>query len=107
MGVVKRFEVYWANLAPTIGSEIKKTRPVVIVSPDVMNGNLKTVIVCPLTTSVKNYPTRIKVDVEGKTGYVALDHLRSIDKQRLTKKIAGLNKAEIDAINRCLLEMFK
>ncbi len=105
--MVKRHEVYWANLDPTIGSEIKKTRPVVIVSPDVMNKNLKTVIVCPLTTSLKNYPTRVKIKVNGKEGAVALDHVRSIDKERLTRKIGQLEKEERDRVQSLLLEMFK
>jgi mRNA interferase MazF len=104
---VVRFGVYWATLDPTIGREIKKTRPVVIVSPDVVNKNLKTVIVCPLTTSQKAYPTRIKVIVGKKKGSVALDQIRSIDKSRLMKKIADLNKKESNELRNKLVEMMK
>lgn len=107
MDMVNRFNVYWANLDPTIGSEMKKTRPVIVVSPDVMNRNLKTVIVCPLTTSLKNYPTRIKLNISGKAGAVALDHIRSIDKKRLVKRITCLSQAQVKVVQNNLLEMFK
>ena len=105
--MVKRFDVYWANLDPTIGSEMKKTRPVIVVSPEVMNRNLKTVIVCPLTTSSKNYPTRVKLIIAGKEGAVALDHIRSIDKERLVKRITSLSQTQIKVVQNNLLEMFK
>ena len=105
--MVNRFDVYWANLDPTIGSEMKKTRPVIVVSPDVMNRNLKTVIVCPLTTSLKNYPTRVKLNIAGKEGAVALDHIRSIDKERLVKRITNLSQTQINVIQNNLIEMFK
>ena len=107
MDMVKRFDVYWANLDPTIGSEMKKTRPVIVVSPEVMNRNLKTVIVCPLTTSSKNYPTRVKLIIAGKEGAVALDHIRSIDKERLVKRITSLSQTQIKVVQNNLLEMFK
>jgi mRNA interferase MazF len=107
MDMVNRFDVYWANLDPTIGSEMKKTRPVIVVSPDVMNRNLKTVIVCPLTTSLKNYPTRVQLNIGGKEGAVALDHIRSIDKERLVKRITSLSQTQIKVVQSNLLEMFK
>ncbi|NQZ79330.1 MAG: type II toxin-antitoxin system PemK/MazF family toxin, partial [Ekhidna sp.] len=97
MGMV-RFDIYWANLDPTIGSEMKKTRPVVIVSPDVMNRNLNTVLVCPLNTTSKSYPTRISVNFEGKEGMIALDHIRSIDKKRLVNKSGRLSEDEQDRV---------
>lgn len=102
-----RFGVYWANLDPTIGREMKKTRPVVVVSPDVMNNNLGTVLVCPLTSSQKNYPTRVKVQIDGRIGRVAIDHLRSIDKTRLIDQLDVLNKKESDDLVNRLLEVFK
>ena len=107
MDMVKRFDVYWANLDPTICSEMKKTRPVIVVSPEVMNRNLKTVIVCPLITSSKNYPTRVKLIIAGKEGAVALDHIRSIDKERLVKRITSLSQTQIKVVQNNLLEMFK
>ncbi|MEM6525944.1 MAG: type II toxin-antitoxin system PemK/MazF family toxin [Bacteroidota bacterium] len=106
MGMV-RFDIYWANLDPTIGSEMKKTRPVVIVSPDVMNRNLNTVLVCPLTTTSKSYPTRISVSFEGKEGMIALDHIRSIDKKRLVNKSGRLSEDEQDRVVNSLIEMLK
>ena len=102
-----RFDIYWANLDPTIGSEMKKTRPVVIVSPDVMNRNLNTVLVCPLTTTSKSYPTRISVSFEGKEGMIALDHIRSIDKRRLVNKSGRLVEDEQDRVVNGLIEMLK
>lgn len=102
-----RFDIYWANLDPTIGSEMKKTRPVVIVSPDVMNRNLNTVLVCPLTTTSKSYPTRISVSFEGKEGMIALDHIRSIDKKRLVNKSGRLSEDEQDRVVNSLIEMLK
>ena len=105
--MVNRFDVYWANLDPTIGSEMKKTRPVVVVSPDVINRNLNTVIVCPLTTSSKNYPTRVNLIIAGKEGAIALDQIRSIDKERLVKRITSLSQTQINGVQNNLLEMFK
>jgi len=102
-----RFDIYWANLDPTIGSEMKKTRPIVIVSPDVMNRNLNTVLVCPLTTTSKSYPTRISVNFEGKEGMIALDHIRSIDKKRLVNKSGRLSEDEQDRVVNGLIEMLK
>ena len=107
MDMVNRFDVYWANLDPTIGSEMKKTRPVIVVSPDVMNRNLNTVIVCPLTSSLKNYPTRVNLIIAGKEGAIALDQIRSIDKERLAKRITSLSQTQIDVVQNNLLQMFK
>lgn len=104
---VVRYGVYWANLDPTIGREMKKTRPVVVVSPDVMNSNLGTVLVCPLTSSGKKYPTRVSVVFNGKAGEVAVDHTRSLDKKRLTNQIGVLNDDEVDRLVDTLLEVFR
>lgn len=93
-----RFGVYWANLDPTVGSEIKKTRPVVIVSPREMNENLKTVLVCPLTSTLRDYPTRVRVKVASKTGDIAIDHLRSIDQSRLSNQMDVLSDKDSDVL---------
>jgi mRNA interferase MazF len=93
MGVVtpKRFEVWIVTLDPTIGSEIKKPRPCVVISPDQMNlSKLNTVIIAPMTSTVRNYPTRVKLDFQGKTGQIALDQIRTIDKKRLRKKLGEI-----------------
>lgn len=86
---MKRFEVWLVNLDPTIGSEIRKTRPAVIVSPDELNKHLHTVIVVPLTTG-KSYPFRVPTKVGGKAGAAAVDQVRTVDKRRLVKKLGAL-----------------
>lgn len=103
----QRFEVYWVSLAPTTGSEISKTRPCVVVSADEMNAHLKTVIVAPLTSTIKNYPTRLTVEVDGKTGSIALDQIRTIDKTRLGKKITTLDKAVSETLCNLLVQMLQ
>jgi mRNA interferase MazF len=104
--VVKRFEVYLVNLDPTIGSEIKKTRPCLIVSPDEMNRHIATVIVAPMTTTGKVYPTRVECKFEGKTGQVVLDQLRTVDKSRLVKRLGRLEKKTQQEVLTRLAEMF-
>ncbi len=101
-----RYEVYLINLDLTIGSEIKKTRPCVIISPDEMNKNISTVIVAPLTSSQKNYPTRINCQVQSKQGQIVLDQIRTIDKIRLIKKIDVINKRTRLKLHKVLTEMF-
>lgn len=104
--VVKRFEVHLVNLDPTIGSEIKKTRPCVVVSPDEMNRHISTVIVAPMTTKGKVYPTRVKCKFEGKRGLVILDQLRTVDKRRLVKRLGQINKKTKQEVLDKLAEMF-
>jgi len=101
-----RFDIYYVNLDPTIGSEIKKTRPCVIISPNEMNHNIATIIVAPLTSKLRNYPTRISCKVEGKQGQIVLDQIRTIDRTRLIKKIATLNKTTQTKVLTILKEMF-
>ena len=101
-----RFEVYFINLDPTIGSEIKKTRPCVIISPNEMNHNISTLIIAPLTSKLKNYPTRVPCKVEGKQGQIVLDQIRTVDKSRLVKKIDTLNKTTQRKVLNILKEMF-
>ena len=104
--MVSRFEVYYVNLDPTIGSEIKKTRPCVIISPDEMNRNIRTVIVAPLTKVLRNYPTRVPCKVEGKQGQIVLDQIRTIDKSRLIRKIETVTKTTQKKVLSVLVEMF-
>jgi len=104
---VIRYGIYWANLDPAVGREMKKTRPVVVISPDVMNRNLGTVLVCPLTSSHKKYPTRVKVKIKGKISSIALDQLRSIDKSRLFKLMATLDTKQSNDLNERLMDMLK
>lgn len=89
--VVNRFDVYLINLDPTVGSEIQKTRPCLIISPDEMNRHIRTVIVAPMTTASKDYPTRITCQFKRKKGHIVLDQIRTIDKTRLIKNIGALD----------------
>lgn len=89
--VVHRFDVYLINLDPTVGSEIQKTRPCVIISPDEMNRHIRTVIIAPLTTAGKEYPTRIPCEFKKKKGHIVLDQIRTIDKKRLIKNLGVLD----------------
>ena len=89
--VVNRFDVYLINLDPTVGSEIQKTRPCLIVSPDEMNRHIRTVIVAPMNTASKDYPTRVSCKFKKKKGQIVLDQIRTIDKTRLIKKLGSIN----------------
>lgn len=104
---VDRFDVYLVNLDPTIGSEIRKTRPALIVSPDEINHNIATVIIAPMTTGGRLYPTRVECRFDGKDGKVVLDQIRTIDKSRLVKKLGRIDDAQTQAaVLRVLAEMF-
>jgi len=89
--VVNRFDVYLINLDPTVGSEIQKTRPCLVVSPDEMNRHIRTVIVAPMTTASKDYPTRVSCKFKKKKGQIVLDQVRTIDKTRLIEKLGSIN----------------
>ena len=104
--VVKRFEVYLVNLDPTIGREIQKTRPCLIISPDEMNDHISTVIVAPMTTKGKDYPTRVKCQFEGKKGQIVLDQIRTVDKIRLVKKLGKITASTRKEVLVILLDMF-
>ena len=104
--VVQRFEVYLVNLDPVIGHEICKTRPCLIISPDVMNEHIATVIVAPMTTKGRQYPTRVNCQFKDKNGQVVLDQIRTIDKQRLVKKLGKVSVSTQKEILSILSEMF-
>jgi len=102
---VKRFEVWMVNLDPTVGSEINKTRPAAIVSPDELNAHLHTVVVVPLTTG-RTYAFRIPTQIQGKKGVAAIDQIRTVDKRRLVKKVGTIRgKTRTDVLS-ALAEMF-
>lgn len=103
--MVKQFEVYLTSLDPTQGSEIKKTRPCLIISPNEMHG-LNTVIIAPMTSTCKLYPTRIPVTFNKKQGYIVLDQIRTIDKTRLVKHLGSINKNTSNEVLKILQEMF-
>lgn len=90
--VVNQYNVYLVNLDPTVGHEIKKTRPCLVISPDEMNHNIDTIIVAPMTTKSHSYPTRIPVKFDGKQGWIVLDQLRTVDGIRLVKQLGKITK---------------
>ncbi len=103
---VKRFDVWLVNLDPTIGSEIRKTRPCLIVSPDEMNRHINTVIVAPMTTQGRPYPTRVACRFQGKTGQIVLDQLRTVDKARLARRLGQIGGRTRQITLAILAEMF-
>jgi len=104
--VVSRFEVYLVNLDPSIGVEIQKTRPCLVVSPDEMNHHVRTVIIAPMTTKGQSYPTRIACRFKGKNGQVVLDQIRAVDQTRLVKKLGRLDAKTSAEVLDVLGEMF-
>ena len=104
--VVKRFDVYLVNLDPTVGREIQKTRPCLIISPNEMNLFISTVIVAPMTTASKPYPTRVACNFQGRQGQIVLDQIRTVDKSRLIKRLGKLDKAERKLVLSVLSKMF-
>jgi mRNA interferase MazF len=104
--VVNRFDIFIVSLEPTQGSEIRKTRPCVVISPDEMNRHINTVIVAPMTSTIRNYPSRILVEFRGKHGSIVLDQLRAIDKIRLIEKVGHLKKSTAEKVIFVLQEMF-
>ena len=100
-----RYDVCLVNLDPTIGNEIKKTRPCVVISPDEMNRNIRTIIIAPVTTKTHNYPTRINLTFQDKTGWIVLDKIRTVDKRRLVKKLGKINKQAIDRVKSVIKQM--
>ena len=104
--VVKRFDVFLVNLDPTVGSEIQKTRPCVIISPNEMNRYIATVIIAPMTKTGKQYPTRVACQFQGKNGQIVLDQIRTVDKNRLVKKLGRISQDEQKMLLDVLGEMF-
>ena len=103
---MNRFDVYLVSLDPTQGSEILKTRPCLIVSPDEMNSSIRTLIIAPMTTGGKSYPTRVPVTFEGKQGRIALDQIRTVDKERMVRKLGRISDVVQREVIRVLQEMF-
>lgn len=104
--IVKRFEVYLIDLDPTQGSEIKKTRPCVIISPKEMNRFISTVIVAPMTKKGRDYPTRVACEFGGKQGQIVLDQIRTVDKSRLMQKLGEIDIGSQSEVLAVLSEMF-
>ncbi len=103
---LKQYQIVLVNLDPTIGSEIKKTRPCVIISPNEMNKYLRTIIVAPMTTTSRKYPTRIEVKHDRKTGWIVVDQIRTIDKQRTIRILGKISQPEINELKSVMKETF-
>ena len=101
----EQYAVYWIDLEPTKGAEMNKIRPSVVLSPNIVNSNLKTVIVAPITSKEHLFPTRVQVQVNGVHGWVVLDQMRGVDKRRLCNKIGRLSDEEIQTIKGVIKEM--
>jgi mRNA interferase MazF len=104
---INRFEVYLVNLDPTVGSEIRKTRPCLVVSPDEINHTMRTVIVAPMTTKGPSYVTRVPCRFKGKGGQVVLDQIRTVDRTRLVTKVGRIDDQTAMAVLELLREMFE
>jgi mRNA interferase MazF len=103
----KRYDIYLADLNPTVGSEISKVRPVVLISQDEMNRNLETIVICPLTSKLHlNWRSRLQITCAGKTAEIAVDQIRTISKQRLTQKIDRLSDEEAAQLRKLISEMY-
>jgi len=106
MELVNQYEIVLVNLDPTIGSEMKKTRPCVVLSPNEMNKYLQTIVIAPLTTNSKPYPTRVKVRQNTTEGWIAIDQIRTIDRKRIVKRFKSLTDKEIEMVKNVIRETF-
>ncbi len=102
--MVKQYDIYWINLDPNVGSEIQKTRPCLVISPNFSNKILNTLLVAPITSATRNFPMRVSITLKNKKGQVALDQIQCVDKSRLFDKIEALNKESIKKFKSILSE---
>ncbi|HMS67943.1 MAG: type II toxin-antitoxin system PemK/MazF family toxin [Saprospiraceae bacterium] len=103
---INQYEIVLVNLEPTLGSEINKTRPCVVISPDEMNHYLKTIVIVPITSTLKEYPTRISISTQSVIGMAAVDQIRTIDKLRIIKVIGNLDNDTIQQLKKTIDETF-
>lgn len=103
---LKQYQIVLVNLDPTVGSEIKKTRPCLIISPNEMNKYLNTIVIAPMTSSSKAYPTRVEISHDKKTGWIVLDQIRTVDRKRINKVLGNLSELEIKKVKEVLRETF-
>ena len=103
--VINQYDIFLINLDPTIGHEIKKVRPCLVISPNEMNNLLHTIIISPMTTKSHPYPTRVKAALEKKEGWIVLDQIRTVDRKRIVKKLGKIKKKEIESVKNILQEM--
>jgi len=103
--VISQYDIFLISLDPTVGHEIKKSRPCVIVSPDELNRNIQTIIIAPMTTKSRTYPTRVPIHFEGKAGWIVLDQIRTVDQTRLIKKLGEVDGRTVQKIKTVIKEM--
>lgn len=103
---IKQYDLVLVSLAPTLGSEMKKTRPCAVISPNEMNKYLQTIVVAPLTSSSKPYPTRVEIKQAKTKGWVVLDQIRTIDRSRIIKKLGNLTTAEMEVVKNVIQETY-
>ena len=103
---LKQYAIVLVNLDPTIGSETKKTRPCLVISPDEINDNLRTIVIAPMTTKSKSYPTRVKVKHNNQTGWIVIDQIRTIDKSRIVRILGKITAKEIKSCKAVIKETF-
>jgi len=103
--VINQYDVFLINLDPTIGHEIKKSRPCLVISPNEINHNIDTIIIAPMTTKGRDYPTRIKLKFENKEGWIVIDQIRTVDKIRFIKKLGHVENKIIKEVKRVIREM--
>ena len=103
---VKRFDIYLTELDPTVGYEIQKTRPCLVISPDEMNRHIRTVIIAPMTTRSRAYPTRVACSFDQRDAYIVLDQIRTVDQQRLIKRLGTIDRETQEAVLNALAELF-
>jgi mRNA interferase MazF len=103
---IKQYQIVIVNLDPTVGSEIKKTRPCVVISPDEMNRHLKTIVIAPVTSQSEKYPTRLEISLAGNSNWIVIDQIRTIDKTRVIRKISVLSDKEITLLKGKIKETY-
>lgn len=103
---IKQYQIVLVNLDPTLGSEIQKTRPCVVISPNEMNDHLRTIVIAPMTSKSKKYPTRVKINHNNQEGWIVIDQLRTVDKIRIVKTFNSLLENEIKECKRVIRETF-
>ena len=102
---ISQYHIYLVNLDPTVGHEIKKTRPCLVVSPDEMNRHLRTVMIAPMTTKSHDYPSRVPLRFEGKPAWIVLDQIRTVDRERLVKELGKLDLRHVRKVKDVIREM--
>jgi mRNA interferase MazF len=106
MKQITQYDIVLVNLDPTIGSEMRKTRPCVVISPNEMNRYLQTIVIAPMTSSSKDYPTRVEVKRKSGSSWIVIDQIRTIDRRRIVKRFESLTDKEISAVKQVIQETF-